>query len=106
MVLDLSTKFYMSESALEKMTNIQIRLPTSVDGLIDQIRALQVLTELFFGARSYSAQGLRSLANTFLDNKTLLKVKLSLDGEFIAKVLCSVDDRLYQWLRKCCNATK
>ena len=28
-----------------------------------------------------------------------------MDEEFIAKVLCSVDDRLYQWLRECCNAT-
>ena len=95
----------MSESALEKMTKTQIGFPTSVESLIDQIRALQVLTELFFGARSYPAQGLRYLSNNFLDNKTLLKVKLSLDEEFIAKVLCSVDDCLYQWLRECYNAT-
>ena len=98
MVLDLSTKFEMSSASLEKMTKTQIKFPVDIDGFIDRIRVLQVLVEFLFGPRSFGAQGLIGLSNKFLDNKTTLKVKAAQDSNFIAKYLCCIDDRLYQWL--------
>ena len=95
-VLDISIKFEMSSASLEKMTKTQVKLPVDIDGVIDRIRALQVLTEFLFGPRIFGAQGLRGLSNKCLDNKKTLKVKAAQDSKFIAKFLCCIDDRLYQ----------
>ena len=40
-----------------------------------------------------------------MDNKPLLRARAMVDDQFIAKVICCVDDRLYQWLKQCARAT-
>ena len=40
-----------------------------------------------------------------MDNKSLLRARAMVDDEFISKVLCCVDDRLYQWLKQCARST-
>jgi hypothetical protein len=104
MVLDYSTKFEMSAVSLEKLTKSQVLFPSDTEGMIERLRALLALTKFFFSERSYPAQGLTYLVNHCIDNKMLLRTKSYLDNEFIAKFLCSVDDRLHQWLRSCCNS--
>ena len=103
MVLDYSTKFEMSAISLEKLTKSQVLFPSDIEGLIERLRALLALTKFFFSERSYPAQGLTYLVHRCTDNKMLLRTKAYLDTEFIAKLMSSVDDRLHQWLRECCN---
>ena len=40
-----------------------------------------------------------------MDNKPLLRARKMVDDQFIAKVICCVDDRLYQQLKQCARAT-
>ncbi len=104
MVLDISTKFAMSSSSLEKLTKSQVLYPVDIEGTIERLRALLALVSFFFSERSYPSQGLTNLVHKCMDNKSVLRTQSYLDQEFIAKFLCAVDDRLYQWLRQCCNA--
>jgi hypothetical protein len=103
-VLDYSTKFEMSTSSLQKLTKTQILYPTDVENTIERLRALTALATFFFSERSYPSQGLTNLVHKCMDHKSLLRTQAFLDPEFIAKLLCAVDDRIHQWLRQCCNA--
>ena len=56
---------------------------------------------MMFGRISLPAQGLQGLVVKCQDNKRLLKTHHSMDDEFIPKLMCAIDHRLYQWLRQC-----
>lgn len=101
MVLDYSTKHDMSASSLEKLTKTQVLFPTDIEKTVERLQAIQVLSTYFFGRRSFISQGLTKLVNSCLDNKQLLRTKLYMDRQFIAKLIYAVDDRIYQWLRQC-----
>ena len=105
MVLDLSTKFEMSAASLDKLTKMNVRYPSTIEGLIKRLRALKTLSCFFFNELSHASQGLTSLTLKCMDNKALLRARSMVDEEFIAKLLCCVDDRLYQWLKECSRAT-
>jgi hypothetical protein len=104
MVLDYSTKFEMSNASLEKLTKSHVLYPMDIEGTIERLRALAALVRFFFSERSYPSQGLLGLVHKCMDNKAVLRTQAYLDPEFIAKFLCAIDDRLYQWLRQCCSA--
>ena len=104
MVLELSTKFEMSTASLDKLTKTTIRYPATIEGLIERLRALKTLSCFFFNELSHAAQGLTSLTLKCMDNKALLRARSMVDEEFISKVICCVDDRLYQWLKECSRA--
>ena len=101
MVLDYSTKHDMSATSLEKLTKTQVMFPTTIETAVERLQALQVLSAYFFGRRSFISQGLIKLVNSCLDNRQLLRTKLFMDRQFIAKLIYAIDDRIYQWLRQC-----
>jgi hypothetical protein len=101
MVLDYSTKHDMSSTSLEKLTKTQVMFPSNIESAIERIQAIQILSNYFFGIRSFISQGLTRFVNSCLDNKQLLRTKLYMDSHFIAKLIFAVDDRIYQWLRQC-----
>ena len=101
MVLDYSTKFEMKDASLEKLTKTQVKLPDDMEGAVERLRALTALCKLFFGNRSIPAQGLSTLILRCNENKRMLRANQYLDPEFIAKFLCAIDNRLYQWLQQC-----
>jgi hypothetical protein len=105
MVLDLSTKFEMSTDSLEKLTKTNVAYPSTIEGLIERLRAIRELSIFFFNEMSHASQGLTSLTLKFMDNKPLLRARAMVDDEFISKVICCVDDRLYQWLKQCARST-
>ena len=105
MVLDLSTKFEMSAASLDKLTKTNVRYPSTIEGLIERLRALKTLSCFFFNDLSHASQGLTSLTLKCMDNKALLRARAMVDDEFIAKLICCVDDRLYQWLKECSRST-
>ena len=105
LVLDYTTKFEISEKSLEKLTKTQVRFPPDIEATIERVRALQALCELFFGRCSIPAQGLKALVNKCKDNKRLLRTQHHLDEEFIPKLMCAIDHRLFQWLNQCSRAT-
>ena len=69
MVLDLSTKFEISDVSLDKLIKTQVLFPTPIENMIERLRALKSLVDLFFREQSYAAQGLRALINRCIDNK-------------------------------------
>ena len=99
MALDLLTKFEISADSLEKLTKTNVAYRTSIEGLIEIIKALKELSILFFNEFSHASQGLASLTLKSMANKILLRARTTVDSEFIVKVICCVDDRLYQWLK-------
>lgn len=105
MVLDLSTKFEMSADSIERLTKTNVAYPTTIEGLIERIKAVKELSIFFFNELSHASQGLINLTLHFMDNKPLLRARAMVDDEFISKVICCVDDRLYQWLKQCSRAT-
>ena len=105
MILDLSTKFEMSSESLEKLTKTNVAYPSTIEGLIERMRAIRELSVFFFNEMSHASQGLTSLTLKLMDNKPLLRARSMVDEEFISKVLCCVDDRLYQWLKQCARST-
>ena len=105
MVLDLSTKFEMTSESLEKLTKTNVAYPSTIEGLIERLRAIRELAAFFFNEMSHASQGLTSLTLKLMDNKSLLRARAMVDDEFISKVLCCVDDRLYQWLKQCARST-
>jgi hypothetical protein len=104
MVLDYSTKHDMSSASLEKLTKTQVMFPSNIESAVERIQAINILSTYFFGRRSFISQGLTKLVNSCLDNKQLLRTKLYMDSQFIAKLIFAVDDRIYQWLRQCSMA--
>ena len=104
MVLDYSTKHDMSATSLAKLTKTQVLFPSNIEATVERLQAIQVLSTYFFGRRSFISQGLIKLVNSCLDNKQMLRTKLYMDRQFIAKLIYAVDDRIYQWLRQCSSA--
>lgn len=101
MVLDFATKFDMSAASLSKLTKTQVLFPTDIEEMTHRFRGLQALASFFFKSKGYMSQGVKQIVNFCLDNKMMLKARLHLDPSFIAKMMCSVDERIYQWLRQC-----
>ena len=101
MVLDFATKFEMSAISLSKLTKTQVLFPKDVEEMTHRIRGLHLLATFFFKKHGFMSQGLKQVANFCLDNRSLLKTKIYLDKEFIAKFLCAVDEQIYSWLKQC-----
>ena len=101
MILDYSTKFEMSETALTKLTKTQILFPSDVEELTHRIRGFHLLACFFFKKTAFISQGLKKVSNFCLDNKVLLRTRIFMDKTFIAKFICSIDERVYYWLRQC-----
>lgn len=104
MVLDYSTKHDMTAASLAKLTKTQVMFPNNIETTIERIQAIKTLSIYFFGLRSFLSQGLTQLINKCLDNKQLLRTKLYMDDQFIAKLIYAIDDRIYQWLKQCSTA--
>ena len=56
MVLDLSTKFEMTAASLDKLTKMNVRYPSTIEGLIERLRALKTLSCFFFNELSHASQ--------------------------------------------------
>lgn len=101
MVLDHATKLDMSPISLGKLIKTKIMFPVYVDKMLHHIKALHVLASFFFKRNGYTSQGLQMLSNVCLSNWLLLKNFIHLDNKFIAKIISSIDERIYLWLKQC-----
>mmetsp|Transcript_20672 Transcript_20672/g.25446 ORF Transcript_20672/g.25446 Transcript_20672/m.25446 type:complete len:80 (-) Transcript_20672:122-361(-) len=53
----------MSASSIDKMTKTTIQYPSTVEGMIQRIKALRMLCTFFFGKGNFPSQGLRQFTN-------------------------------------------
>ena len=102
MVLDFATKFDMSEVSLAKLTKTQVLFPKDVEELTHRVRGLYTLVTFFFNKHGFLSQGMKQVVKLCLDNRTLLKTRIYLDGKFITKFITAIDERIYMWLKQCC----
>ena len=101
MILDHATKFEMSISSLNKLTKSQVAFPKDIEETIHRLKALHMLASFFFKRSGYMSQGLQKLVNFCVSNRVLIKTRIHLDNQFIAKLICAVDERIYLWLKQC-----
>ena len=99
MILNHATKFEISASSLSKLTKTQVAYPVDVDEMLHRTQALYTLATLFFKRSGYMSQGLQRLANFCTSKKMLIKIRIHLDIHFIAKLIYSIDERIYLWLK-------
>ena len=105
MVLDYATRFDMSAASLTKLTKTQVAFPTNIEDLTHRLQALLTLVQFFFKRSGYMSQGLQKFVNFCCSNRMLLRTRIHLDNQFIAKLICSVDERIYLWLKQCSAST-
>ena len=94
-ILDYSTKHEMSSSSLEKLTKTQVVYPKDIIKMLDRLKAIHILSKLFFGERSYLENGLKNLVIKCDNNKQMLRVKQHLDRMFIAKFMYAIDKSIF-----------
>ena len=100
-ILDYSTKFDMSNASLSKLTKSLVLYPTEFEEMIQRLKAIYALSVFFFKRNSYLSQGLRRVVKFCEENKMLLHSRIYTDKKFIAKFICTVDERIYLWLKEC-----
>ena len=101
LVLDYATKFDISAASLSKLTKTQVLYPVDIEDLTHRMRGLQTLAAFFFKPRGYMSQGLKQIVHYCMDHRRILRTRIHIDKEFIAKFVCAVDERVYNWLREC-----
>ena len=104
LVIDLNTRFEMTPSTVDKLTKTHICLPTSTEEFLEKLKALNVITILFWSEVERLPQALTSLSNWCTDNRSLLEARASSDKQFLAKMSVSIDERIYLWLKSCHKA--
>jgi hypothetical protein len=105
MILDYATRFDMSVTSLAKLTKTQVAFPIDIEDLTHRLRALLTLVQFFFKRNGYLSQGLQKFVNFCCSNRMLLRTRIHLDNQFIAKIICATDERIYLWLKQCSSAT-
>jgi len=101
LVLDLASKFEMSNLSITKLTKTQVIFPSNIHDMTERFQALRLISGFFFGEFSILPQSFLDLTNWCEDNISLLKTRLLLDTSFLTKFMMSVYDRIYQWLKQC-----
>jgi hypothetical protein len=101
MILDHATKFEMSASSLSRLTKTTVAYPFDAEETLHRLKALHILATFFFKRSGYMSQGLQQLVNFCSSNKTLTKTRIHIYNQFIAKLICAVDERIYMWLKQC-----
>ena len=91
----------MTEASLQKLTKSQVSFPKDIEELTHRLQGFHILASFFFKKNGFLAQGLKKVVNFILDNKIMLKTRIYLDEYFIPKFLCSIDERVYYWLKQC-----
>ena len=104
LVLELSTKHAISKQALHKLTKTKVLFPQDIEGMMERVYALVILSKLFFGDQSLLVQNLQVFSLQCQKKKLLLKTAKHLDDQFIAKFLFSIDNRINKWLNECQKA--
>ena len=89
MVLDLSTKFEILAYSLDRLIKSSVAYPSTIEGLDERIKALKELSIFFFNELSHTSQGLTNITLKLTDNKPLLRVRVIVDDQLIAKVIFS-----------------
>ena len=87
-ILVYTTKFEMSETALNKLTKSQVLFPSDVEELTHRIRGIHALSVFFFKKNGFLSQGLKKVVNFCLDNKLILKTRIYMDKKIISKFIC------------------
>ena len=69
MVLDVSTRFDISEKCVTKFTETTIIFPGNCEDMIERFKAMKVLADYFFGSDNIITQAYTSLTNWCSDNR-------------------------------------
>ena len=105
LVLDISTRFSISDENISKLTETTIVFPVSVDDFLERQKALHLISAFFFEEDKLLPQALKILLNWCNSNRALLEARTSSDKKYLVKLTLAIDERIYLWLRSCCRAT-
>lgn len=104
--LDWSMKHELNQATLDKVSKHHVVFPANVDEMIERIRALHALVELFLGDKSRPAKGLDEMISETNTGNTKLRMKQKTkdDKYLIAKILFCIDDLMNQFFGECRTA--
>ena len=104
LVLDISTRFSISDENVSKLTETTIVFPVTVDEFLERQKALHLLSVFFFEEDKLLPQALKMFLNWCNANRALLEARTSGDKKYLVKLTLAIDERIYLWLRSCCRA--
>ena len=104
MVLDVSTRFEISDEYISKLTETTIMFPESCEDMIERFKGIKVLANFFFGADNVITQAYISILNWCQDNRQILEARYAMDNLLIPKLMVSTDERLHLFLKSCVRA--
>ena len=84
-VLDVSTRFDISEEYVTKLTETTIIFPDNSENIIERFKTMKVLATHFFGSGNIIAQPYTSLTNWCSDNRSILKARFAMDTSLVPK---------------------
>ena len=105
LVIDLSTRFEITATTVDKLTKTHICRPRSTKEFLEKLKALNVITILFWSEVERLPQALTVLSNWCTDNRCLIEARAASDKQFlVAKMSVAIDERIYLWLKSCHKA--
>ena len=85
MVLDVSTRFDISEEYVTKLTETTIIFPDNCEDMIERFKTMKVLANYFLDSSNIITQAYTSLKNWCSDNRSILKARFAMDTSLVPK---------------------
>jgi len=104
MVLDVATRFGISDEYISKLTETTIMFPENCEDMIERYKGIKVLCIFFFGEDNVTAQAYIFLIDWCKDNMQILEARCAMDNLLIPKLMISTDERLHLFLKSCVRA--
>lgn len=81
-----------------------IIFPTSVDELIERLRALLVINSFLFEETILLPQTAKKLVNVCVDNRSILEARTASDKFYLTMLTLAIDKKIYLWSKFYCKA--
>ena len=104
MVLNISTRFDISEEYVTKLTETIIIFLDNCEDMIERFKTVKVLANYFFGSSNIITKAYTSLTNWCSDNRSILEARFAMDTSLIPKLMVSTDERVHLFLKSCVKA--
>ena len=105
LVIDLSTKFEMTQKTIDKLTKSHVLLPTSTDDLIERVKGLGLISTTLWGDNSRLPHQLHDLVKFISHERLTIASQEATSPNYIAKIMVAIDFRVNKWLLSCQKAT-
>ena len=105
LVIDLATRYEMTSATIDKLSKAHVILPKTAEDLIERLKALRAIAVMIWGEAARLPQRLIQFVHWLEQNRLIVAGRVSGDGNYIARIMLAVDERINLWLRSCMQAS-